>query len=179
MTKHLHQLATRLQRSLLAAGWPTPPHLAVMRDAWASLYRWHESGEHVYRLRTDVRAAPLLADLPLATAPVVRPGVCYVLDRDQWLIIARHDARQPVIVRAPDYIRAYSEPMLTYATELADGVLAGGTINLRDTPTLHTLRIPSGTVIGELGTRRLEAEELGDEMLRLARCLPYYYAPQD
>lgn len=175
MTKHLHQLAARLQRQMLGAG-PSAP--AVIRDAWASLYRWHEAGEHVYRLRTDVRAPALPPDLALATAPVVRPAVCYVLDRDQWLILARHQAREPVIVQAPDHVRAYSEPMLTYATELADGVLSSGTVNLRDTPTPRTLRIPAGTVLGELGTRRLEAEEMGDEMLRLARCLPYYYAPQ-
>jgi hypothetical protein len=44
----------------------------VLRDAWASLYRWHEEGEHVYRIRTEARA--LDAQLNLVTAEVMYEG---------------------------------------------------------------------------------------------------------
>lgn len=177
MTRHLHHLATRLQDSLLRAGWPTPPHLAVMRDAWASLYRWHVSGEHVYRIRSDVRTPAIAAYLDLATAPVARAGVCYVLDRDQWVVIARHDAMEPIVLRAPDRVRAYDAPMLTYATELDGGSLASGTVNLRTAPTPAHLRIPAGTSLGESGVRQLGGADISEEMLRIARILPWYYAP--
>ncbi len=47
MTKKLHNLAHEIQRRLLSGGAARTME-PVLRDAWASLYRWHEEGEHVY-----------------------------------------------------------------------------------------------------------------------------------
>jgi hypothetical protein len=46
----LDELAAKMQARLLQQGAPASME-AVLRDARASLYRWHEAGEHVYRIR--------------------------------------------------------------------------------------------------------------------------------
>jgi hypothetical protein len=190
MTKHLHLLAAKLQRNLLAMADPRDA-APIVRDAWASLYRWHEAGEHMYRIRSDVTVPTMDPDLDLATAPVARAGVCYVIDRDQWLVISRHDEMQPVVIRAPNLVRAYDAPMLTYCTSIRvprleragvvitdSDVMCSGTINLSDTPTPRTLRMPPGTTLGSDGIwRLLTADDIAPEMVRLAKVLPWYYAP--
>lgn len=175
MTKRLHTLATRLQQRLLGAAWPPIPADRVLVDAWASLVAWHQGGELVYRVRSDVRTPAIPPDLALAIAPVVRHGVCYVLDRSEWIIVARHDADAMIPIRAPERVIGYPAPVLTYCTELAGGQLSSGYVNLRDQPTPRHLRIYPGASQTELGPRPLGAEELGEEMIRLARVLPLYY----
>jgi hypothetical protein len=64
MTKKLHKLAPEIQRRLLSGGAPRTME-PVLRDAWASLYRWHEEGEHVYRIRKDARALDVQLNLEL------------------------------------------------------------------------------------------------------------------
>lgn len=176
MTKHIYRLATRLQQTLLGAPWPPPPEIRVMVDAWASLQAWHAAGEHVYRIRRDVRMPPIAPDLDLAAAPTVRPAVCYVLDTDQWLIVARHRAHEPIPIRAPERIIGYPAPVLTYCTEVEHGRLASGYVNLTDIPVVSRLRLGAGTSIGLAGATALDGHDISEEMLRLARCLPYYYA---
>lgn len=171
MTKHIHKLAQQLQ-PMMAAGDPAP----VVRDAWASLVRWHQAGERVHRLTPhDVEAARsgLPLDLPLASAPIRAAGLLYVIERRLWLVVARHAAREPYPVRA-GVSRAYAEPMLTYATEV-NGGLASGAINLRDSPTPAQLRIYPGTSLGEHGARAMDRDEISTEIVRLAQCLPHFY----
>ena len=178
MTKHLHRLATGLQRSLLEAPWPLPDSVTVVRDAWASLYRWHESGEHVYRIRSDVQIPPIPADLVLATAPTARPAVCYVLDRDRWIVIARHGAEEPIRIRAPERVVAFRRPTLTYCAETETGGLASGLINLIDQPTPAHLHLYAGNVTRSDGTvHQLAASQISTEGLLLVRALPWYYSP--
>jgi hypothetical protein len=175
MTKHLHTIATRLQQRLLGAGWPPSSADRVLVDAWAALLGWHHGGETIYRVRSDVRTPPVPPGLPLATAPVVRAGVCYVLDRSDWIIVARHEAHAVLPIRAHERSISYPAPVLVYATELSAGHLASGYVNLVDQPTPRHLRIYPGQAKTELGPRPIGAEELGEEMLRLARVLPLYY----
>jgi hypothetical protein len=175
MTKDLHLLATRLQRQMLEAAWPPGPATRVYVDAYLTLVRWHWAGEHVYRVR-DGRSPAIDPGLALATAPVVREAVVYVLDREDWVAIARHPARHPITV-GPGKMLGYPAPVLTYCTEVAGGTLAAGYVNLTDQPTPRHLHMLTGTSLTELGPRPLGNEEIGEEMLRLARVLPYYYAP--
>jgi hypothetical protein len=190
MTKQLHLLARKLQAKLVSLD-DQRDALPVERDAWATLYRWHIAGEHVYRIRSDVPVPIMRPDLDLATAPVARAGVCYVIDRDQWMVIARHAAQEPIVVQAPDLVRAYSEPMLSYCSSirvprlersgvvLRDvAVMVSGVLNLRDMPTPASLKMPPGTSLGADGVwRLLTAEDIAPEMVRLAKVLPWYYQP--
>lgn len=157
----------------MAGGNPLP----VQRDAWACLVRWHDAGEPIHRLTSDdvERArSGLPLDTPLATAPIRAKGMLYIVDRDEWMLVARHEALEPY-QSAPDCPpRAYTEPMLTYATMFGDG-LASGTINLRDAPTPAALRIYPGTSHGKLGAITLDREQIAPEMIRLAKCLPHFY----
>lgn len=175
MTKHIHQIARGLQETLLGAAWPPDESTRAAREAWASLYRWHQAGEHVYRVRTDVRTPAIAPDLPLATAPTVRPAVCYVLDTDQWIIIARHGPGEPVVIREPERVYAERAATLTWATEYERG-LASGRINLREQPTPADLRVGAGTVATARGHRDLDARDIAPDMLRLVRVLPLFYA---
>jgi len=175
MTKRIHQIARGLQAQLLQAGWPPEESTRAAREAWASLYRWHQAGEHVYRVRTDVRTPPIAPDLQLSTAPTVRPAVCYVLDSDQWIVIARHGPGEPVVIHNPDRVYAEKSPTLTWATEYERG-LASGRINLRDQPAPADLRIGAGSVTTTRGRRPLDAGDIAPEMLRLVRILPLFYA---
>lgn len=176
LTKHLHVLARGLQDRLLQAAWPPDDTTRAEREAWASLYRWHLSGAHVYRVRTDVRTPPIAPDLQLATAPTVRPAVCYVIDRDQWIVIARHGPGEPVVIHSPDRVYAEKAPTLTWATEYDRGI-SSGRINLRDQPTAADLHVSAGTVRTSTGSRPLDGSQIAPEMLRLVRVLPLFFAP--
>lgn len=176
MTKRLHQIARGLQDTLLGAAWPPDDSTRAAREAWASLYRWHVAGEHVYRARTDVRTPPIDPGMPLATAPIARPAVCYVIDTDQWIVIARHGPGEPVVIKHPDRVYAEIAATITWATEYDRGVASGG-INLRDQPTPADLRVAAGTVAPTRGQRPLGGSDIAPEMLRLVRVLPLFYAP--
>jgi hypothetical protein len=59
----------------------------MLRDAWASLYRWHVTGEMI---RTIDDAAPEIPDyLELTTAPVRSADVAYQLGDEQLIVVAR------------------------------------------------------------------------------------------
>jgi len=170
---HLQSIARDVQHRLLAsAEWP--PARALV-DAWFALVTWHEAGEHVYRLRT--RTPPIDPELILATAPVARAGVLYVARRDWWMLlarvesgrcypVARDDARPPLASR---------DPLLVYLTEVDVGS-ESGYFNLREQPTPRALRLRAGTVSQELVERRMEREEVGTAAVRVAQCLPWFFA---
>jgi hypothetical protein len=66
----------------------------MLRDAWTTLYRWHIAGEMI---RTIDEAAPEIPDdLELATAPVRSAGVAYQLGNEQWIVVARQTAEEPI-----------------------------------------------------------------------------------
>jgi hypothetical protein len=57
----------------------------MLRDAWASLYRWHVAGEVIRRINGNAPETP--DDLELDTAPVRSAGVAYQLgDRSPTVI---------------------------------------------------------------------------------------------
>ena len=168
MTNKLHKLAPEIQRRLLSGGAPRTME-PVLRDAWASLYRWHEEGEHVYRIRTEARA--LDAQLNLVTAEVMYEGCCYELPgRSDWIVIARHKAREPIVIHAPQAVFAFPEPMLTYCTEITQG-LASGTINLVEAPNYGSIYLPGG----KSGARWLHQDEIAEEERRLRVALPHFF----
>ncbi|HWN09738.1 MAG TPA: hypothetical protein VNO50_10805 [Pyrinomonadaceae bacterium] len=177
MTKQLHKLAWAVQDKLLRGPWPVQPEQRVLVDAWAALCAWHESGEHIYRMRDDARSPAIPPDLPLGDAPIQRNGQCYVIGRDQWIILARHQANVPIRVHAPDRVLGYAQPVLCYATDLRGG-LASGYFNLLDQPTPSRLHLRPGTAISELWTRNLEAEEISEEGILLVKTIPLFYAVQ-
>lgn len=156
MTKHLYRHSTRLQEQLLGAAllhgpeWPrhTP---RIYLDAWASLWRWHLAGEHVIRLteemEQDLLARPLPPDLPLATAPLQHEALAIQLpDPGQWIVIARHPAKQPIQVQG-DVAWVELSPMLTYcASGSSRDALHSGYHNLRDQPTPAALQLAPGIV---------------------------------
>lgn len=167
MTRKLYSLATRLQAKLLEAG------LAHMdnadRDAWATLFRWHQAGERVWRVKGP--SAALLPGLDLARAPTIASAVLYQLDdRSEWILVARHGAAEAIAVKAPDMVFAYPEPMLTYLTPVAD-TLASGVVNLQEMPTPADLWLPAG----RQGQRWLDQDDVSTEETRLRRVLPYFY----
>ena len=161
MKKQLYKLAQNLQ-PLMTGGAPS----AVVRDAWSTLVRWHECGEPSHRLTDaehELARAGLPLDLPLATAPIIAAGMLYIVRRSEWILVARHAALEQYRVADNCPPRAYTEPMLTYATESSDG-LASGVINLRDAPTPALMRIYPGTYLGALGPRQLDRQEITPEI---------------
>jgi len=175
MTKHLHTLAASVQDQLLRGPWPVTQSQRGLIDTWASLVRWHQSGEHVYRIRPGERSPAIDPDLLLATAPVVRDGQCYQLEREQWIVVARHAKAAPVVV-SPDRAMAYPADVLTYAAPVSGGTLASGYINLADMPTPRHLKLIPGISVAELWARRLESEEIAEEALMLVRVMPFFYS---
>lgn len=171
MTKLLHRLSRAAQGNLLSGPWP--PEVRALVDTWVALYRWHEAGEHIYRLREGERTPAIAPDLPLATAALRRLGQCYVLEREDWIIIARQAAGEPVPVKG-ERVLSFRQPILVYCTGIGDG-LASGYFSLTDQPTPRELKLLPGIATAELWTRKMEAEEIGIEGVRLARTLPLFY----
>ena len=183
MTKDLYRLAEQLQEQLRAtSSLQDAPR--VLLDAWASLYRWHGSGERVWRISpaaADETADMLLPpELPLATARVRAEAVCYQgPERGEWIILARHaPAPCEIMVYAP--LRwAYRQPLLTYCTESESGELASGYYSLADYPTAGSLpdRIRPGTALGLAGARTLGDTATTEEEARVALALLHHYLP--
>lgn len=189
MTRDLYALAARLQDQLLRASASLPPDTwakevpRVMVDAWATLSRWHQHGERVWRITpaaADETADMLLPpDLALATARTRGEAVAYQLpERSEWIVIARHaPAPCTVTVRGPDVGWAYAQPVLTYCTELADGALAAGYYNLIDQPTPARLELRPGTTLGLTTLRALSAADIAEDEYRVALALVHHYFP--
>lgn len=176
MTKQLFRLATDMQARLLAAGgpWCGEEMPAVLRDAWASLYRWHKAGDRVWRMPPDDEPPALAADLALATAAVYAPGCCYSGPTPrEWIVVARHAAREPIILHAPQAVWAFPEAMITYVTTLGSGALAAGCLNLGETPTWSAVYLPAG----RSGSRWLHQDDIALEESRLFRAMQYWYRP--
>jgi hypothetical protein len=171
VTKQLHKLAHVIQAQILAE--ETPPFRdirPVLRDAWASLYRWHrDAGERVWRIAEE--RPPLAPDLPLATAPTHGPACCYTgPERDEWIIVARHAAGETVYVSAdPESGYAYSAPQITYVT--GGEQIGSGAINLTDQPTPSQLYL----MAGKQGARWLSDDDIAPEEKRLMRALRHWY----
>lgn len=188
MIRDLYALSTRLQDQLLQAASSLPADTwanqapRVLLDAWASLVRWHECGERVWRITpaaADETADMLLpADLPLATAPVRAEAVCYQLpDRSQWIIIARHTPAPCEVVVRGGVRFAYAQPVLTYCTLLADDTLASGFASLVDQPTPVELTLAPGHRYGRT-LRALTEAECAEEDYRMSLALLHHYFPQ-
>lgn len=172
MTKQLHKLARELQARLLTGGGPSGVERAVL-DGWASLYRWHESGERVWRIEEDDEPPALPDDLPLATAPLFAPAVCYHgPDRAEWIVVARHAAEEPIPTGEGLAPFAYPDPVITYAA-LIGKTLASGFVNLADQPTPSALYL----MAGKSAERWLDDDDIAPEETRLRRALRYWYRP--
>lgn len=176
MTKHLHRIHAALGKQLLERGLPLrPPLPPAARDGFAALAKWIEYGECIHRLTSEQAIEArrgLPPDLRLAQDEC-RGAVAYqLLDREQWIVLARVPARDPVAIQTAVAF-AYPEPMLVYITALEEW--ATGCINLRDAPTPDKLRITPGQLYRELYSQPLEREDIQPEVRRLAMVLPHFY----
>jgi len=176
MRKHIYRLANDLQHRLLEVGNPLDRAPRVILDAWASLWRWHDTGERTWRITSEhedaLMANPLPSDLPLATAKRRGPAVAYQLpDRRQWIVLAYHDGkREPITVLGPEIGWSYSQPILTFAT-MIDDALASGYYNLTDQPTPADLHLRPGTSL----RGALTAADIVEEDYRVAIAITDYY----
>lgn len=167
MTKDLYRLAEKLQRKLRELTGDDPSKVAavprVMLDAWATLQKWNLTGEAIVRI-TEEEEQGLLShrlpnDLGLALAKLKHESLaCQLPNRKEWIVIARH-APGPVEIVVYGPLRwAYKQPLLTYVTELEDGSLAAGFINIVDQPTPVHLSLQPGTLQGKKPKKLSEAE---------------------
>jgi hypothetical protein len=186
MKQDIHTLAAKCQTILRAKAidWPDdwPEHVdRIYVDAWATLYRWHEAGERVWRISQAVADETedmcLPSDLDLATARTRGEAVTYQLPvRSEWIVIARH-APAPCEVRVHGDVRwAYAQPVLTYCTMLADGSLAAGYYSLADMPTPDLLTLRPGATLGR-SVRALTEASIAEEEYRVALALIHHYLP--
>lgn len=186
MIPDIRALAHRLQADLLRAVESAPADWtsAVQRvqlDAWATLARWNEHGERVWRISAaaaDETADMVLpADLPLETAPFRAEAVAYQLpDRAQWVVIARHAPAPCVVPVAEGVSWAFRQPVLTYCTALPDGALGAGYYSLADYPTAGTLPLTIRPGVSSTG-RKLTAPEVAEEDARVSLALLHHYLP--
>lgn len=185
----LHAHAERLQSALLRIAKTEPADQwaarapRVMLDAWASLIRWHECGERIWRISAavadEVGDMVLPPDLALATARVRAEAVCYQLpDRTEWIVLARHaPAPREVVVRG-EVRWAFRQPLLTYCTEIG-GALCAGYYSLADYPAAGQLPLsmPAGTSLGLRRARPLGETETLEEESRVSLALLQHYLP--
>lgn len=176
MTKQLHKLAHEIQAAILRDGGPPRDTPAVLTDAWASLQRWYEAGERVWRIEPTVETPELPSDLVLATAPVQEPGICYTgPERGDWIVVARHAAEQVIVVYG-DKTFAFSTPVLTYLTATESGGIASGRVNLDDLPTWGDMYLMAGKTRQANGSERwLHQDEIATEEERFHRALRHWY----
>ena len=190
MTRDLYALSTRLQEQLLRAASSLPAETwardvpRVLLDGWASLVRWHDCGEKLWRISAaaadETGDMVLPHDLALATARVRAEAVCYQLpDRSQWIILARHAPAPCTVVVRGEIAWAYRQPVLTYCTEI-EGRLATGYYSLADYPTAGSLpaMIAVGSVVGPQGVRPMGAIEAAEEESRVALAMIHHFLPR-
>lgn len=158
MTKHLYRLATSAQEQLMGAAllypadeWPLHAP-RVQLDAWATLWRWHTSGEPMTRLTIDAESAmlsrPLPGTLSLATVPLQDEALAVHLPPRDWIVIARHPAQSIITVHG-QHCYSYAQPVLTYMASSAVGSKDGyrsGYVSLIDQPTVADLQLYAGTL---------------------------------
>lgn len=177
MNRTIYALAESLQRKLGAISLNDAPR--VMIDAWASLYRWHVTGERVWRISDEqadrLMDEPLPPALNLATAPVRGEAVAYQLpDRSEWIVLARHAPAPCLVVVHGDCRWSYAQPVLTYCTELPDGSLASGYFSLADMPTPSVLELRPGMT---MLSGPLTAAEIAEEDYRVSLAIAQHYRP--
>lgn len=187
MRKRAYRIAEYLQQQLHGAALAHPPdqwaiHVPrVQLDGWASLWRWHQAGEPVWRIteaeERDTLAAPPRGDVQLATCRLRREAVaCILPDRRDWIVIARH---APAPAWVPVYCEhgwAYAQPLVTWCGR-SDGegatAFTSGYVSLLDQPTPADVVVLPGTVT-DLETERsapiTEAQSVHDDY-RLALAL--------
>lgn len=187
MKQDIYSLAERLQTALMRTADEHPPALwakhapRVQLDAWATLYRWHNSGEHVWSISAamadETEDMVLPYDLQLATARVRGEAVAYQLpERSEWIVLARH-APAPCEVQVRDGVAwAYAQPVLTYCTLLHGGALAAGYYSLADQPTPDRMVLRPGITLGQ-SVRALTEASLPEEEYRIALALIHHYMP--
>ncbi len=179
MTKHLYSLSARLQEQLLGAAMLYPqdewarhaPRVQI--DAWATLWRWHVTGEQIVRLTDEAEGAilarPLPVDLLLSTAPLRHESLALQLpDRSEWIVIARHAPAPAVIPVYGPHTWAYAQPLLTYVASSPRGTpegIASGYVNLIDQPTPRDLRLIPGTVT-DIATERVASHLTEADVVR-------------
>jgi hypothetical protein len=106
----------------------------------------------------------LSPELDLVRAPVHYEACGYELPgRKAWIVVARHQPSQTIVLRAPEAVFAYPEPMLSYCTNLPNAALASGVINLVESPRYGDLYLPAG----KSGERWLHQDEIAKEEQRL------------
>lgn len=177
MTKHLQRMQAAFRDTLLERGTPLQKPLPpTARDGYAALWTWEQCGYPIHRLTAQdlvAARAGLPPDLRLATAATRGPALAYQLpERDQWIVLARIVARDPIEV-SPDARYAYSETMLCYVTEIGDWAI--GCINLDKSPTVSTLQIAPGKMYRELYSQPLDRDDIKQEVMRIAMALPHFY----
>lgn len=186
MTTDIHALAHHLQAEILRSVERDPANWSsqvarVQLDAWATLARWHEHGERVWRISAaaaDETADMLLPpDLSLATARTRGEAVAYQLpDRPEWIILARHAPAPCVVPVAEGVSWAWGQPLLTYCTLLDGGPMAAGYYSLTDQPTPARLSLRPGNTLGQT-LRALTEASIAEEEYRVGLALLHHYLP--
>jgi hypothetical protein len=168
VTKHIYRHASSLQEQLLGAAllypddeWPLHAP-RVQLDAWATLWRWHSSGEPMTRLTIEAESAmlsrPLPGDLRLATVALQTEALAVQLPPRNWIVIARH-AAQAIITVNGQHCYSYAKPVLTYMASSAVGSAHGygsGYVSLIDQPTVADLQLYAGTLTDSATERQID-----------------------
>jgi len=173
MTKHLIMIGNDIRARLLAGG--APQHMEpVLRDAWASLFRWHQAGGNVYRLR-EVRECP--QDLAINGKPRNRSCCVQLPNRTEWIVLARHEPGEVIGLNPGTDPWAYPDTTLTWCCDLDGRGLESGAINIdRYTRWREVWLMPGETVDLEqhAAPRALHSDDLAGAERRLALALPYW-----
>lgn len=183
MTKNLIEWAEKLQQQIRDITNDDLEKIASVPrgilDAWATLLRWNLSGGQVVRIGEEEENALLShclpADLNLQAARVKYEAMAYQLpDRKEWIVIARHAPAPSEIVVYGALRWAFNQPLISYVTELEDGTLASGFVNLLDQGTPSQINLIPGTSLGR-GRRALNEAEISTEDYRFALALTKFY----
>lgn len=167
MTKSLYRHASSLQDQLLGAAllypadqWPLHAP-RVQLDAWATLWRWHTSGEPMTRMTNEAESAmlshPLPSDLRLASVALQAEALAVQLPPRDWIVIARHPAGAIIPVHG-SHSYGYAQPVLTYMASSAIGSAHGyrsGYVSLTDQPTVADLQLYAGTLTDSATERQI------------------------
>jgi hypothetical protein len=150
----------------------------ILRDAWATFHRWHETGEKEAAISR--KSAPQVReDLLLADAATRADAILFRLDNADWIILARHAARQRIDVPGGRPY-AFPDPMITYVTSTPNRKgIAAGCYNLKAMPRWDDLQLsPGGSETLEGNARWLSSTDLTHEQRLLDVALRYFYTPQ-
>jgi hypothetical protein len=189
VTKHLYRHATSLQEQLLGAAllypadqWPLHAP-RVQLDAWATLWRWHTSGEPMTRMTNEAESAmlsrPLPGDLRLASVALQTEALAVQLPPRDWIVIARHPAKAIITVHG-SHSYCYEQPLLTYMASSAVGSAHGyrsGYVSLIDQATVADLQLYAGTLTDSATERQIDlgAADAAEDEYTLALAIHALY----